>query len=94
MDSERTITAKTRSRKRSAPEVAPAAEMHTAAEMPAPMTAEMPAAMAATTKMPSASVASSMTAAAMTPAAAFRGSIVRGRQYGRQDNGGNANAEF
>jgi hypothetical protein len=88
MDGERTIAAKTRPRKRSAPEVAPA-EMHTAAEV-APTatkmpTAEMAAAMAATMKMPSASVATASvttpamaTPAAMTTAATFRGSIARG----------------
>jgi hypothetical protein len=99
MDGERTIAAKTRPRKRSAAEVAPAADMHTAAEMPATMTAEMPPAMAAATKMPSTSVATTMAPAtmapaAMTAAAAFRGSIARGRQHGRQNNGGNANTEF
>ncbi|HEV7601689.1 MAG TPA: hypothetical protein VGO49_15720 [Bradyrhizobium sp.] len=96
MNGERTIAAKTRSRKRSAPEVASAAEMHTAAEMPAAMTAEMPSAMAATTKMPSASVATSAVApAAMTTATAtFRGSIVRSRQHGRKNNDGNAKTEF
>jgi hypothetical protein len=80
MDGERTIAAKTRPRKRSATDVAPAAEMHTAAEMPATMTAEMSPAMAATMKMPS-TVATSAVAAAMTAAmtaAAFRGGIARG----------------
>jgi hypothetical protein len=75
MDSERTVAAKTRSRERSATEVAAAAEMHPAAEMPA--------AMAATMKMPPASVATTMTTSAMTTAATFRRSIAGGRQYGR-----------
>jgi hypothetical protein len=94
MDGERTIAAKTRSRKRSTAEVAPAADMHTAAEMPATMTAEMPPAMAAATKMPSTSVATTMAPATMAPAATFRGSIACSRQHGRQNNDGNAHTEF
>ena len=87
MDGERTIAAKTRPRKRSATEVAPAAT-----EMP---TAEMPPAMATTVKMPPASVATPTVApAAMTTAATFRGGIARGRQHGRQNNNSNANIEF
>jgi hypothetical protein len=77
MDSERTMAAKTRPRKRSAAEVAPAAEM------PATMAAEMPAAMKMTsasvaTSMAAASVATSMASAAMAAAATFRSGIARG----------------
>jgi hypothetical protein len=97
MDGERTIAAKTRPRKRTghrrpATEVAPAAtEMRTAAEMPA--------AMAATVKMPSAAVtttaAASMATSTVTPAAAtFRSGIARGRQRGRENKDGNSSLEF
>jgi hypothetical protein len=90
MNGERTIAAKTRPRKRSAADVAPAAEMHTAAEMPAAMTAEM----AATVKMPSASVTTSTMAPAAVATAASRGCITSSRQRGRKNNDGNANIEF
>jgi hypothetical protein len=105
MDGERTIAAKTRPRKRPAAEVAPAAEMPpTATEMPTASTAEMPAAVAATVKMPSTAVTTTvatttvapaaMTTAAMTTAATFRSSIARSRQRGRKNKDGNANIEF
>jgi hypothetical protein len=88
MDRERTIAAKTRPRKRSAAEVAPAAEM------PAAMAAEM----ATTVKMPAASVTTTVTSAAVTSAAvtpaASRGRITRSRQRGRKNKDGNANIEF
>ncbi|HEV7407635.1 MAG TPA: hypothetical protein VGO01_04035 [Bradyrhizobium sp.] len=90
MDGERTIAAKTRPRKRSAAEVAPAAEM------PAAMAAEM----ATTVKMPSASVTTSTVAtaavatAAVATAATFRSSIARGRQRGRKNKDGNSHLEF
>jgi hypothetical protein len=84
MNGERTIAAKTRPRKRSAAEVAPAAEM------PAAMAAEM----ATTVKMPSASVATSTVAPAAVAAAAPRGCITSSRQRGRKNNDGNANIEF
>ena len=108
MDGERTIAVKTRPRKRAEPsrsaaEVAPAAtEMRTAATEMRPA-AEMPAAMAATVKMPSTAVTATVAPAAMTtavatstvaPAATFRSSITRGRQYGRQSNDRNSNLEF
>jgi hypothetical protein len=80
MDGERTIAAKTRPRKRSAAEVAPAAEM--------------PAAMAATVKVPSASVTASTVAPAAVATAASRDCITSGRQRGRKNNDGNANIEF
>jgi hypothetical protein len=90
VDSERTIAAKTGPRKRSAPEVAPAAEMPTA-EMPAAVTAEM----ATTVKMPATAVTTStMAAAAAMTTAAFRGSIARGCQHGCKNNDGNSNIEF
>jgi hypothetical protein len=62
--------------------------MHTAAEMPAAMTAEMPAAVAATMKMPAAAVTTSamttpVAPAAMATAATFRSGIPGGRQRGR-----------
>jgi hypothetical protein len=90
MDGERTIAAKTRSRKRPATEVAPAAEM--------------PATMAAAMKMTSTSVTTSTvatttvaTAAVATAAvatAASRGCITSSRQRGRKNNDGNADIEF
>jgi hypothetical protein len=85
MDGESTIAAKTGPHKRAAAEVAPAAEMHTAAKIPA---AEMPTAMAAemaaTVKMPSATVTtpvatSTVAPAAMTAAATFRSRIAGDR---------------
>jgi hypothetical protein len=93
MDGERTIAAKTRPRKRTATEVATAAEMPpTATEMPA---AEMTAAMAATVKMPSSAVTTTMATSTVAPAAAtFRSSIARGRQRGRKNKDGNSNLEF
>jgi hypothetical protein len=95
MHGESTIAAKTRPGKRTATEVAAAAEMHTAAEMPAAMTAEMTAAM----KMPAAAVtASTMTtpvaSTAMTTAAAFRSGITGRRERGRKNKNGNSKIEF
>jgi hypothetical protein len=91
MDGEGTIAAKTRPRKRSTTEVAPAAtEMRTAAEMPAAMAAEM----AATVKMPSAAVTTSTVTPAAVATAASRGRITSRRQRGRKNNDGNANIEF
>jgi hypothetical protein len=89
MDGERTIAAKTRPRKRSTAEVAPAAEM------PAAMAAEM----ATAVKMPSASVATSaVTTSTVAPAAvataASRGCVTGSRQRGRKNNDSNANIEF
>jgi hypothetical protein len=92
MDGERTIAAKARPRKRarhrrSTAEVAPsAAEMRTAAEMPATM--------AATVKMPSTAVTTTMATSTVAPAATFRSSIARGRQRGRKNKDGNSNFEF
>jgi hypothetical protein len=94
MDGEGTIAAKTRPRKRSTTEVAPAAtEMRTAAEMPAAMAAEM----AATVKMPSAvtaTVATSPVTPAVSTAAAFRGRIASGRQRGRKNKNSNSEIEL
>ena len=93
MDGERTIAAKTRPRKRSAAEVAPAAEMP-AAEMPAAMAAEM----AATVEMPStavtATVATSPVAPAVSTAATFRSRIASGRQRGRKNKNSNSEIEL
>jgi hypothetical protein len=89
MHGERTIAAKTRPRKRSTAEVAPAAEM------PAAMAAEM----ATAVKMPSASVTTSTVAPAAVATAAVataasRGCITSGRQRGRKNKDGNADIEF
>jgi hypothetical protein len=99
MDGERTIAAKTRPRERTATEVAVAAEMHTAAEMPAAMPAEMPTAVAAPMKMAPASVTTTMATSTVAPAAmaataAFRSGIASGRQRGRKNKDGNSNLEF
>jgi hypothetical protein len=98
MDGESTIAAKTRSRKRTATEVAPAAEMPAAtevtpaaAEMPS---AEMPSAMATAMKMPSTVTTSAVAAAAMTAAATFGDGIARSRQRGSKNKDGNSNPEF
>jgi hypothetical protein len=94
MDGERTIAAKTRPRKRSAAEVAPAAEMHATAEVPATMAAEM----ATTVKVPSTSVTSASVPASVPAStvatAASRGCETCSRQRGRKNNNGNANIEF
>ena len=92
MDGERTIAAKTRPRKRSATEMAAAAEMYTA-EMSAAMAPEMPATVAATMKMTSTAVPASVATSAVA-AAAFRSCIARGRQCGRKNKDGNSNLEF
>jgi hypothetical protein len=100
MDGERTIAAKTRPRKRSATEMAAAAEMHTAEmsaamapEMSAAMAPKMPATVAATMKMTSTAVPASVATSAVA-AAAFRSGIARGRQRGRKNKDGNSNPEF
>jgi hypothetical protein len=88
VDDERTVSAKTRPRKRAATEVTAAA-----AEV-APSASEMPATVAATMKMPSASVTAAMTATAMTTATTSRGSIAGSRQRGRKNKDGNSKLEF
>jgi hypothetical protein len=96
MDGERTIATKTRPRKRarhcrSTAEVAPAAEMRTAAEMPTTMAATVKMSSAAVT---TSTVAPAMTTTAMAPATTFRSGIARGRQRGRKNKDGNSNLEF
>jgi hypothetical protein len=81
VDGESTIVAEARSRKRSAADVASAAEM--------------PATMTAATKMrATAMTASAMAAATVPTAATLRNGIASGRQHRHQNNGGNPNIEL
>jgi microcystin-dependent protein len=61
--------------------------------MPSTMAAEVPAAMATTMEMTSASVTTTMTPA-MTATATFRGCIAAGRQRSHENNDGDTYVEF